>query len=112
MIKMNLSAEEVRMFVFGKTLHAFDPDTLMRVATIYYRRDGTCQLTMENGDTDAGQYGFEEDQYWTRYNRFRDGVLHRFSLIRIDTHSAQAMYEDGSRAFIQSPLIQLMIPKG
>ena len=109
---MRLSEEDVRLFVFGQILHAFDPDTLTRVATIHYRRDWTCRVTMENGDTDAGQYGFEDDLYWTRYNQFRDGALHRFSLTRIDAHSAQAMFEDGTQAFIQSSLAQLLSPKG
>lgn len=109
---MRLSEEDVRLFLFGQILHAFDPDTLIRVATIHYHQDWTCQVTMENGDTDAGQYGFEKDLYWTKYNQFRDGVLHRFSLTRIDAHTAQAMFEDGSLAFIQSPLAQLIRPRG
>jgi hypothetical protein len=109
---MRLSEEDVRLFLFDQILHAFDPETLIRVATVQYRRDWTCLVIMENGDTDTGQYGFDGDLYWTKYNQFRDGALHRFSLTPIDAHSAQAMFEDGTRAFIQSPLAQLINPKG
>lgn len=112
MAGVRLGEDEVKAFLFDQTLYAFDPETLSRVATVQYRHDWSCHVTMENGDTDAGQYGFEGDLYWTRYDRFRDGAAHRFSLIRIDDHIVQAMFDDGTRAFIQSPLAQLSRSKG
>ncbi len=48
-----------------------------------------------------GEYGFEEDLYWTRYRRFRDGARHRFRLQSLAPGLAQAWFAGGARAFLQ-----------
>lgn len=107
MTEARLSKEDVKEFLFGQALHAFDPETNARVATVKYHEDGTCHLVLEDGSSDEGLYGFQGDLYWTKYNRFRDGGLNRFFLQRIDDHTAQAYFEDGTRAFLQSPKAEL-----
>lgn len=110
MANARLLKDEIREFLFSQTLHAFDPETLARVATVQYRPDWSCHVVMADASTDEGQYGFKGDFYWTRYNRFRDGALHRFSLNRIDENTAQAYFENGEQAFLQSSLAQLNRP--
>lgn len=96
-----MSPEEVRAFLQGRLVHAFDPATRERVAAVFYGPDGTCRLTFANGEVDAGDYGFDGDLYWTRYRRFREGATHRFRLEAVGPGLAQAWFADGTRAFLQ-----------
>ena len=109
-----MDAQEVQAFIRGR-LHAFDPATGARVATVDYGPEGRCKLTFASGQAEAGVYGFEGDTYWTRYDRFRDGQRNGFRLERVSENIAQAWYTDGARAFLQSPVETLppvTIPKG
>ena len=99
---MRLSEDEIFRFLHGQTLHAFDPQTLERVATVEYRNDGTCLAYMADDTSDDGLYGVEGNFYWTQYRNFRNGEKNRFSLEFIDAETAQAVFESGKLAFIQS----------
>jgi hypothetical protein len=98
-----MKAEEVRRFIEGKTIQAFDPDSKDLVATVDYRRDGTCAARFPTGESDTGRFGFIGDRYWTQYTRFRGGGRNEFYLVEVDTGRAQAFYADGRRAFLQAP---------
>lgn len=98
-----MDAREVKAFLRGR-IHAFDPATGDRVATVDYGAGGACRLTFASGQSEAGAYGFEGDTYWTRYERFRGGQRNGFRLERVSDSVAQAWNTNGSRAFLQSPL--------
>lgn len=100
-------AQELLAFLFGRTLHAFDPDSCKRVATVRYGLDGICGVTFVDGTQDQGCYGLEDDTYWTRYDKFRAGETHCFYLVQVAPHIAQAYHADGQRAFLQSALPEL-----
>ena len=94
--------EDVRAFLEGRLVHAFDPQTRARVAQVFYGPDGTCRLRFADGTEDEGDYGFEGELYWTRYRGFRDGALNRFRLQPLAPGLAQAWFTDGARAFLQA----------
>lgn len=102
-----LSEVDLRQFISGETLFAYEPDSLKNAAKITYHSSGQCTAIFADGTQDTGQYGFSGDTYWTRYTRFRDGQIHHFYLVPTRSQVAQAYYADGSRAFIQSPLASL-----
>lgn len=102
-----LDPKEVEAFLVGQTLHAFDPDSHNKVASVTYQDDGTCVAIMKDGTEDRGHYGVDEGIYWTRYNQFRGGETHHFYLVRVGPQVAQAYHSDGRRAFLQSPLARL-----
>lgn len=97
-----LDAAEVQTFLLGQTLYAFDPDRYALAATVTYARDGTCTAVFADGARDKGRFGLEGDTYWTRYERFRRGEMHRFYLISVGLDTALAYHADGRRAFLQS----------
>ena len=97
-----LSPRAVHDFISGQTLHAFDPETGARAASVTYRADGRVEAQFADGASDIGTWGLSGAQYWTRYTTFRDGEIHHFSLERIDADTAQAYHADGRRAFVQS----------
>lgn len=99
---MDMSAAEVYAFIAGKTVYVFDPNTRNLVATILYGFDGSCDVKFATGETDVGEYGFDENYYWTRYARFREGLKNSFLLQRRDDYSAQAYHKNGDRAFLLS----------
>lgn len=98
-----MNEAELHAYVYGKTLYAFEPDTLLDGANVTYNTDGTCTAVLPDGTTDNGVYALEGDTYWTRYENFRDGTTNRFRLTLIGDEVAQAYYTDGRRAFVQSP---------
>ena len=99
---------DVRNFLQGQKLAAYDPDTLERVAIITYSVDGSCLAEFSDGTKSAGQYGFVEDRYWTQYDSFRNGEQHEFRLQPLRPQVVQAYFADGRRAFVQSPLLSLL----
>lgn len=99
-----LTAEELKSFMAGKTLYAFDPDTKARVASVSYGSEGDCVARFADGTQDTAEWGLEGDTYWTRYANFRGGEVNRFTLDLIADQVAQAYHTDGRRAFLQSPL--------
>lgn len=102
-----ISAKDLRAFMVGKTLHAFDPGTRKRVAAVTYMADGACIARFVDGTEDRGQYGLSGDTYWTKYTRFRAGQTSEFYLVELLDQVAQAYHTDGRRAYLQSPLIEL-----
>lgn len=96
-----LAADDVKAFVFGRTLDCFSAESGELSATITYATDGTCHLAMVDGRVDDGRYGFERDLYWTRYSWFREGGVFRFYLTRVDEVTCQASFDDGTKAFLQ-----------
>ena len=101
MSNARLTGQEVREFLFGRTLECFHPGSDICAATITYCADGTCRAVMEDARTDEGRYGFDRDLYWTQYSWFRNGGLFRFYLERIDHNTCQAFFDDGAKAFLQ-----------
>jgi len=99
-----MTPDDVRRFLTGRTLHAFDPETGARAASVTYHPDGTCALSFAGGAEEGGLWGLDGDTYWTRYDRFRGGEKNGFRLERLAEDIAQAWHVDGSRAFIQTPL--------
>lgn len=99
-----LSADGVHALLYGNTLHAFDPKSLRRVASVRYDMQHRCHLVFDDGGEDEGSYGFEGDMYWTRYAKFRDGAQCWFYLVPAGPDVVQAFHADGTRAFLQSPL--------
>ncbi|MDF1728418.1 MAG: hypothetical protein P1U53_11785 [Sulfitobacter sp.] len=97
-----MNADEVKEFLRGHSIYALDPETRKVAACIDYRTDGTCFVRFVNGDTDKGVYGFEGDTYWTRYETFREGKRHAFRLVAQGPGVAQAYFQDGTIAFLQS----------
>ncbi len=97
-----MDATEVREFIEGRSVYGIDPQTREVVACIDYGTDGTCMARFVDGETDPGVYGFEGDTYWTRYETFRDGKRHVFRLEAKGPGVAQAYFEDGTIAFLQS----------
>lgn len=97
-----MTSQEVRIFLEGRDVYAFDPETRKAVACITYGTDGRCLCRFVSGETDAGVYGFKDDSYWTRYETFRDGKTHVFRLEPQGPGVAQAWFEDGTKAFIQA----------
>lgn len=110
MSNTRLTENEVREFVFNRTLECFHPGSDTCAATITYLTDGTCRAVMEDAGTDEGRYGFDRDMYWTQYAWFRDGGLFRFYLERIDHNTCQAFFEDGKTAFLQRTKTSLAKP--
>lgn len=105
MIRMD--AAELQAFISGRTLFAYEPDTLARVAEVIYQPDGICLASFANGTKDNGIYGFSDAAYWTRYAKFRNGETNQFYLILVGPQIAQAYHADGRLAFLQSPLASL-----
>lgn len=97
-----MKSDEVRAFLQGQALYAFDPQTALCVALVRYGPDGRCEVEFASGDTDQGIYGFDGDTYWTRYTTFRQGETHSFHLQAIAPGLAQAYFVDGTIAFLQS----------
>lgn len=97
-----MTADEVKEFLQGRSVYALDAETRTLAACIDYGTDGTCLARFVNGDTDPGVYGFEGDTYWTRYDTFREGKRHVFRLEYRGPGVAQAYFEDGTIAFLQS----------
>lgn len=105
MIWMN--GADVRSFLLGRKLAAYDPDTMARAAVVTYHTDATCQVDFADGTRDQGEYGFSEEIYWTRYRNFRAGETHQFRLTLLRPDVAQAYFADGRIAYLQSPLMSL-----
>jgi len=97
-----MKADEVKQFLEGHSVFALDPETRQVAACIDYEVGGTCIARFVNGETDKGVYGFEGDTYWTRYETFRGGKRHVFRLVAKGPGVAQAYFEDGTIAFLQS----------
>jgi len=93
---------DVHRFIAGQTVYAFDPDSGVFVATLVYRIDGTIEARFADAKADNGQYGFEGQLYWTRYENFRSGQKHAFYLQAVDDSTAQAFHDDGRKAFLLS----------
>lgn len=104
-----MNGTEVRAFLYGKTLFIYEPETLKSVAKVTYGSDGRCTALFADGSSDAGQFGFSGDTYWTKYDRFRSGETNHFYLVPVEPEVAQAFHADGRRAFLQSPLSSLKI---
>ena len=102
-----MTAEELRAFIEGATLNAFDARTGERAAVIRYDPDGRAHATFVDGTEEEGLWGIEAATYWTRYERFRGGGTNAFRLQEIAPGIAQAWFVDGRRAFIQTALEEL-----
>lgn len=99
-----LNPDELREFLFGKTLNCYDPESRAHISTAHYGLDGVCRMTFSDGTEDEGVFGLVDDLYWTQYKQFRSGTLNHFYLERISPQIAQAFHSDGRRAFLQTPL--------
>lgn len=99
-----MSPSEVRAFIVGRAVSAADPATGVHSAIIEYRADGSCEARFAGGGIDAGEYGFVDHFYWTRYESFRGGLENRFALERVGEKTAQAHHDDGRLAFLLSQL--------
>ena len=97
-----LTPAEVRQFIEGRTVFAFDPAMRKPAAVVTYGTEGRCAMRMVSGETDQGRYGFDADCYWTRYDTFRGGQTHAFRLERLGPGVVQAWFATGTRAFVQS----------
>ncbi|WP_281685341.1 hypothetical protein [Thalassobaculum salexigens] len=104
MIVARLKPNELREFLFGKTLNCYDPESRVHIATAHYGQDGVCRMTFSDGTEDTGVFGLTDDIYWTQYKRFRSGTLNKFYLESVAPQIAQAFHTDGRRAFLQTPL--------
>ncbi len=102
-----LNQEELKAFLFGKTLYSFDPETRKLAATITYDAGGTCVAVFADGTQDRGQFELVGDTYSTKYAQFRSGETNHFYVERVASHVVQAYHTDGRRAFLQSPLAKL-----
>jgi len=102
-----MNEAELRAFLVGQTLFAFEPETFRNVAKVTYGADGTCSAVFADETRDSGRFGISGDVYWTRYSRFRQGETHRFFLVTVADDIAQAFHGDGRRAFLQSPHAKL-----
>lgn len=102
-----LSAAEATRFLTDKSVQVFDPETGRQVATARYEQSGLCEAMFIDGQTDCGRWGQTQTGYWTQYSTFREGTRNAFVLVLITPDVAQAFHEDGSRAFIQTPLKEL-----
>lgn len=97
-----LASEEIEDFLVGRPTYAFEPSTRRRVASVTYHSDGTCRTEFEAGGGDVGEWGIESCTYWTRYKAFRDGSKNVFFLKWVSRDVAQAYFENGTPAFLQS----------
>ncbi len=104
-----LTPKELQAFLVGQQLYCFDPADRAHVATIRYRKDGTCLATFADGGEDQGTYGLTDDAYWTQYTNFRAGERNAFHLVPVAPQVVQAWHTDGRRAFLQSPLPHLPV---
>lgn len=104
-----LNPDELREFLFGKTLNCYDPESRALISTAHYGEDGVCRMIFSDGTEDTGVFGLTDDIYWTQYKRFRSGTLNQFYLERVSPQIAQAFHTDGRRAFLQTPLSTLEI---
>ena len=96
-----MTEAELRDFILGRVVHAFDPESGEKVATVGYRNDGTCWMQLAGSDeVEPGSYGIEGHEYWTRYARFRGGDRHGFYLTALAPDRAQAYHSDGRRAYL------------
>lgn len=98
-----MSTEEVQAFLTDRTLNAIDPESGDVVGYSIYRADGTCRVVMASGEDSPGVWGLTDTGYWTQYERFRGGMRHEFTLVRVGDRIAQAYFADGRRAFLQTP---------
>jgi hypothetical protein len=99
---MMMNADDVRLFLEGRTIYCFQPETRALVAVIDYQSDGRCAARFSSGEEDTGVYGFDGASYWTRYQTFRNGQTHAFHLRKLGAGIAQAYFTDGTKAFLQS----------
>lgn len=99
---MRMNGTEVMAFLKGQRVYGLDPQSRKVAASIDYAPDGTCLARFVDGRLDAGVWGIEGDTYWTRYENFRDGKRHVFSLEPLGQGVAQAYFADGTIAFLQS----------
>ena len=97
-----LKGHQISKFLTADKIYVFDPETLELVARVSYRPDGRVEMETTDGRTDRGTWGFNEDLYWTQYERFRDGVRHAFWLEVVGADIVQAYFSDGQRAFLQT----------
>jgi hypothetical protein len=97
-----MNADEVRLFLEGRKIYCFQPETRALFAVIDYESDGRCAARFSSGEADAGVYGFDGESYWTRYETFRSGEIHAFHLRKLGPGIAQAYFTDGTKAFLQS----------
>ena len=97
-----LSAEDTKSFLAGRSIYVFEPSTLERVACVDYGLDGVCTVQFVGGGADKGRWGLKGDGYWTQYDSFREGSRNTFFLRWVAPDTAQAYYEDGTPAFVQS----------
>lgn len=99
---MRLKPEEVERFLIGRKINAFDPSTRSWVASVKYDAGGFCTTKFKAGGGDEGRWGISGDTYWTQYRMFRDGSKNIFFLKWVAADLAQAYFENGSPAFLQS----------
>jgi hypothetical protein len=99
---MMMHADDVILFLEGRKIYVFEPDTHTLVAVVDYELGGRCAVQFSAGDADVGVYGFDGDAYWTRYEKFRNGETHVFHLKSLGPGIAQAYFADGTKAFLQS----------
>ena len=102
-----LNADQVRAFMTGRTLCAFDPADGSQVARVTYGADGRAHVLHPDGATDEGDWGLVGNTYWTRYDKMRDGTRNSFHLEQVTQDVVQAWFADGRRAMIQTPLEEL-----
>lgn len=102
-----LNAAEIKRFLMGRPMYAFEPTTRARVAVVEYEPNGVCATQFEAGNGDNGIWGIDGDTYWTKYRVFRDGAKNVFYLQWVAPDVAQAYHEDGTRAFLQSKFTDL-----
>lgn len=97
-----MDADEVRLFIEGRNVYIFEPESKAYHGVVHYGLDGRCAARFSDGATDVGVFGFDANRYWTRYDRFRGGQTHAFHLESLGPGIAQAYFADGKRAFIQA----------
>lgn len=102
--KLRMSSQEAGAFLTDRTLQAVDPDTGHVVGQVTYHSNGTCLAEMVSGEDSPGVWGLTDTGYWTRYETFRDGKRHAFTLVRVSDEAAQAYFADGRPAFLQRPI--------
>ena len=97
-----MNAADVRLFLEGRKVYVFQPESRALFAVVDYGPDGRCAVRFSSGGIDAGIYGFDGESYWTRYETFRAGETHAFHLRQLGPGIAQAYHTDGTKAFLQS----------
>lgn len=98
----HLFAHEILAFLTAGKIYVYDPDTLQRVAHVFYNKNGRVQMQTIEGTSDGGKWGILGDMYWTQYAQFRNGQRHDFILKHISDDTMQAFFKNGDKAFLQS----------